>query len=792
MEDTLEINPLGSGREVGRSCVVLKFKGSTVMFDCGVHPAHNGLQALPFFDDVEPNKVDLLLVTHFHMDHCGAVPYFTEKTNFRGRVFMTHPTKAIYKILMHDAARVGKDEDRLFDERDILSSMEKVELIDYHQTLRHKGIKFWCYNAGHVLGAAMFMVEIAGVRVLYTGDFSREKDRHLLGAETPGERPHVLIVEATYGLQLHETREVREQRFCATVHSIVARGGRCLIPVFALGRSQELLLILDEYWKQNSSLHGVPIYYASTVAKKCMRVYQTYINMMNDEIIDSHAHGRNPWEFRHVRNLSSIERFDDSIPLVIMASPGMMQSGLSRDLFEMWCSDPRNGLMMPGYSVAGTLAHIVMSEPKDITTSAGDRLPVKLSIHYISFSAHSDYAQTAEFVAALQPQHIVLVHGGEEGMLRLQQDLASKYDPNKTEIYAPRLCQPVQLRFRGDQVTKVVGPLAAEPPQGGLHLGGLLLKKDFTYTLSAASGLHDVTPLACTTVVQRPRFRYEQSLPLLLDALRSLFTLQPLPSLSSEDSWSRSQHLPALPWQASSGGSAAGAEAESVAAVAAAAQAVATERTEADEASKQRWRVGEAITLSFVKAERCLTLDWEASPVADLLGDAVTATLLQLQAVPLPRPTLIRPQLQQLLPAVTKNPGSNSAATAALQPANAAMEKMKPLVKSADQHRVSGSEALRRLLNAHFGEMPSLAAAASRQHGELTAAAATAAAGVVAAATQEEQPPLEVAGQGPLVHRARGAVVKCGNVEATQRVGALLARAHRVTVPTTVGQVGRS
>ena len=79
----------------------------------------------------------------------------------------------------------------------------------------------------------------------------------------------------------------------------------------------------------------------------------------------------------------------------------------------MWCSDPRNGLMMPGYSVAGTLAHIVMSEPKDITTSAGDRLPVKLSIHYISFSAHSDYAQTAEFVAALQPQHIVLVHGGE-------------------------------------------------------------------------------------------------------------------------------------------------------------------------------------------------------------------------------------------------------------------------------------------------------------------------------------------------------------------------------------------
>ena len=763
MDDTLEINPLGSGREVGRSCIVLKFQGSTVMFDCGVHPAHSGLQALPFFDDVDPSKVDLLLVTHFHMDHCGAVPYFTEKTNFRGRVFMTHPTKAIYKILMHDAARVGKDEDKLFDERDILTSMEKIELIDYHQTLRHKGIKFWCYNAGHVLGAAMFMVEIAGVRVLYTGDFSREQDRHLLGAETPSERPHVLIVEATYGLQLHETREVREQRFCATAHSIVARGGRCLIPVFALGRSQELLLILDEYWKQNPSLHGVPIYYASTVAKKCMRVYQTYINMMNEEIIDSHAHGSNPWEFRHVRNLSNIERFDDSMPLVIMASPGMMQSGLSRDLFEMWCSDPRNGLMMPGYSVAGTLAHIVMSEPKEITTSAGDRLPVRLSIHYISFSAHSDYAQTSEFVAALQPQHIVLVHGGEEGMLRLQQDLASRYDPNKTEIFAPRLCQPVHLRFRGDQIARVVGKLAATPSQGGLHLGGLLLKKEFTYTLSAASGLHDVTALACTAVVQRPRFRYEQPLLLLLDALRSLFTLQPLPPLSSEHSWSWSQQLPALPRQGSGGGSAVGAESESVDPVAAAAKVMATEATMA---SEQRWRVGEAITLSFVKAERYLTLEWVASPVADLLADAVTATLLQLQAAPLSRPTPTREHVQQLLPTVKDKPASNSAA-------NADIEKGKPFVESVDQHPTS--EPLRRLLSAHFGDLTSLVAATSSQHSEVTVL-------TVAARAAEEMLQFRIAGRHVLVHGG-GGVIECDSREVTQRVSGLLARVHRATLP---------
>ena len=239
MEDDLEIKPLGSGCEVGRSCVLMTFKGYKILFDCGVHPAHTGLASLPYFDDIDPSEIDLLLVTHFHMDHCGAVPYFTEKTGFRGRVFMTHATKAIYKILMHDASRLDRGEDKLFDEKDMLKSMEKIELLDYHQHLQHKGIKFWCYNAGHVLGACMFMVEVAGVRVLYTGDFSREEDRHLCGAETPAETPHVLICESTYGVALHMKRELREQLFCAKIHEIVARGGRCLIPVFALGRSQE-------------------------------------------------------------------------------------------------------------------------------------------------------------------------------------------------------------------------------------------------------------------------------------------------------------------------------------------------------------------------------------------------------------------------------------------------------------------------------------------------------------------------------------------------------------------------
>ena len=103
---------------------------------------------------------------------------------------MTHPTKAIYKMLLSDLIKVSNsNEEVLYDDKDLNKSMDKIELIDYHQELEHNGIKFWCYNAGHVLGAAMFMIEVAGVRVLYTGDFSRNPDRHLLGAETPAIAP---------------------------------------------------------------------------------------------------------------------------------------------------------------------------------------------------------------------------------------------------------------------------------------------------------------------------------------------------------------------------------------------------------------------------------------------------------------------------------------------------------------------------------------------------------------------------------------------------------------------------
>lgn len=273
---------------------------------------------------------------------------------------MTHPTKAIYKWLLTDYVKVSNvaaAEEMLYSEQDLYKSYERIQAVDYHQEVEVDGIKFTSYNAGHVLGAAMFVIDIAGVKVLYTGDYSREEDRHLKAAEKPDCKLDVLICESTYGVQCHQSRVEREFRFTSLVHEIVAREGRCLIPVFALGRAQELLLILDEYWQGHPELHKVPIYYASSLAKKCMAVYQTYTNMMNDRIRKQIAIN-NPFIFKHISNLKSIEHFDDVGPCVMMASPGMLQNGLSRELFELWCTSKKNGVIIPGYCVEGTLAKV--------------------------------------------------------------------------------------------------------------------------------------------------------------------------------------------------------------------------------------------------------------------------------------------------------------------------------------------------------------------------------------------------------------------------------------------------
>lgn len=516
----MSITPLGSGQEVGRSCHLLEFRDMTILLDCGIHPGFEGISGLPYFDRVEPERVDVVLISHFHLDHVASLPYFTERTNFNGRIFMTHPTKAVTRLLLGDYLRLmnmrsgassttasssnATNDNVLYTESELKACIDKIELIDFHQTISVKSLKFYALNAGHVLGAAMFLLEIGGRTVLYTGDYSMEDDRHLMSAEIPQNvNPDVLIVESTYGVQVHASRVEREARFTSTIERVVSRGGRCLIPVFALGRAQELLLILDEYWQSNPQLQHIPIWYASKLASRALRVYQTYANMMNARI-RSQMDISNPFSFKYIQNLKSIDvnNFDDRGASVVFASPGMLQSGVSRQLFDRWCTDSKNGVVIAGYAVEHTLAREIMNQPNEVLSLDGRRQPLNCLVEYVSFSAHVDFMQNRNFISTVQPKHIILVHGQKEEMGRLKSALMlqyKQYPPNKRPtITMPPNTQNVKLKFTRRRSAKVMGSLASthtDDIQEGEAIQGILVTQNFSSKIISPNDLSTYTPL---------------------------------------------------------------------------------------------------------------------------------------------------------------------------------------------------------------------------------------------------------------------------------------------------------
>ncbi|KAJ3560193.1 hypothetical protein NP233_g10999 [Leucocoprinus birnbaumii] len=513
---TLSVTMLGAGQEVGRSCCVLQYRGKTIVCDTGVHPAYSGLASLPFIDDLDWSSVDAVLITHFHLDHAAALTYITEKTNFKdgkGKVYMSHPTKALHKFMMQDFVRTSSSSsDALFSPLDMQISLASIIPVSAHQLITVcPGVSFIPYHAGHVLGACMFLIDIAGLKILYTGDYSREEDRHLVKAELPPIRPDVLIVESTYGVHTGESREDKELRFTNLVHSIIRRGGHVLLPTFALGRAQELLLILDEYWKKHPDLHNVPIYYASGLAKKCMAVYQTYIHTMNANIRSRFARRDNPFVFKHISNVPQARGWEKKIadgpPCVVLASPGFMQVGPSRELFELWAPDARNGLIITGYSIEGTPAKDIMTEPEEFVTLKGATIPRRISVDEISFSAHVDYAQNSEYIEQVKAQHVVLVHGESTGMGRLRAAMQSRFKEKDEDvkIHTPRNLETLNLSFRGERVAKAIGTLADKTPQTNDVVSGLLVAKDYSYTLLDPRDLRDFAGLTTCSLTQRQR-----------------------------------------------------------------------------------------------------------------------------------------------------------------------------------------------------------------------------------------------------------------------------------------------
>ncbi|KAF9128185.1 Integrator complex subunit 11 [Mortierella sp. 14UC] len=371
--------------------------------------------------------LDCVIISHFHLDHCGALPFFTEMCGYDGNIYMTHPTKAICPMLLEDYRKITVDkkgERNFFSSQNIKDCMKKVVAVNLHQTIMvDDDLEICAYYAGHVLGAAMFYIRVGEESLVYTGDYNMTPDRHLGSAWIDKVKPDVLITESTYATTIRDSKRSRERDFLKKVHDCVAAGGNVIIPVFALGRAQELCILIETYWERMDL--RVPIYFSAGLTEKANHFYRLFINWTNEKIKSTFVH-RNMFDFKHIRAWDRAY-IDNPGPMVVFATPGMLHSGTSLELFKKWAPDPKNMVIMPGYCVAGTVGSKVLAGEKHIKTDSFTTIEVNLQVKNLSFSAHADAKGIMQLIRQCEAKNVVLVHGEKSSMGFLKSRIMTEF-----------------------------------------------------------------------------------------------------------------------------------------------------------------------------------------------------------------------------------------------------------------------------------------------------------------------------------------------------------------------------
>lgn len=462
----MNVLTLGAGQEVGRSCVIVNIKNRSIMFDCGMHMGYSDLRKFPDFNSLSKTGnfdkiIDCVLISHFHLDHCGALPYFTEVLGYNGPIYMTYPTKAVLPILLEDCQKIlamrSRDQE-IYSADDIKKCMEKIIPINMNETIEIKnGILITPYYAGHVIGAAMFHVRIGEESVIYTGDYSTTADRHLGPAIIDRIQPDLLITESTYGSIIRDCRKSKECEFLQSIHRCIERGGKALIPIFALGRAQEICLILEAYWDRMGL--DFPIYFAGGMTEKANEIYKRFINYTNESIRKKILE-KNAFEFKHIKPYQ--KGYELQGPCVIFSSPGMLHSGNSLRIFKSICSDSRNLVILPGYCVRGTLGDKILSGSK-LERIEGEEKEIKLEVKNIAFSAHADAAGIINIIDQCDPKSILLVHGEKARMNILKKKITKEF---KIPVYLPvngallhiPTNKEIKINFNKDELERFIKP----------------------------------------------------------------------------------------------------------------------------------------------------------------------------------------------------------------------------------------------------------------------------------------------------------------------------------------------
>ncbi len=458
-ESWLRMTALGGFREVGRSATLLSTRESKVLIDCGIDPGKDG--GTPYFNapELQPlDTLDAVVITHAHMDHCALLPVLY-KYGYDGPVYCTPPTRDLMSLMQLDGIKVsfGEGKKAPYESSHVREVVAHCIPLKYGETTDiAPDIRLTFQNAGHILGSAVchFHVGDGMHNIAFTGDMKFERTWLFNATANRFPRLETLVIESTYGghRDFQPSRTDAVNTLNEICDRVLKRNGKILVPVFAVGRSQEVMLVLEELMR-TGKLPNVPIYLDGMIweATAIHTAYPEYLNsQLRTQIFQM---GENPFLsplFKRVETQDMRERIcHDDEPCIVLSTSGMMNGGPVMEYLKAWADNSDNCLIFVGYQAEGTLGSRILKGQTDLQIpERGKMINLKMCMDIEvaeGFSGHSDRRQLMAYIASLDPKpnKIIIGHGDEHKCSDLASSIYKKFN---IETRAPMNLETIRMR----------------------------------------------------------------------------------------------------------------------------------------------------------------------------------------------------------------------------------------------------------------------------------------------------------------------------------------------------------
>lgn len=457
---------LGAAGNVTGSRYLLDTGTAKVLVDCGLYQEREYQERNWEKFDVEPRSIDAAVLTHAHLDHCGLLPKLAHD-GFRGKVFCTPVTAELAQLVLKDSAHIQAEDLKfkqkrhrkekrtgpfpyrpLYDENDVEKLKNCFRTGAYAEPIRiAAGVTATFYNAGHILGSSMALLRVeGGPAVLFSGDLGRRNRPILRDPDVPEPADYV-VTESTYGDRLHEDDGDIAAHLEEVILDTVRRGGKLIVPSFAIERSQEVLYVLNTLVREGR-ISRLPVYLDSPMAVAVTEIFRHHPERYDDEMRALMAAGRSPFEFEGLHLVGSTEESkainDVRGPAVILAGSGMCTGGRIKHHLDRHLEHPENTVLFVGYQASGTLGRELLDGAEEVRLFAR-RVKVRACIAQIrGFSGHADRDELLQFLTALPaaPKRLFVTHGGSTVSRKFAEFVAEK---TGWDVTAPAYHDAVEL-----------------------------------------------------------------------------------------------------------------------------------------------------------------------------------------------------------------------------------------------------------------------------------------------------------------------------------------------------------